>query len=230
MKKIVSVLLLICITCLSGCADQGREIIGSEQIEALRNEAAAYESGRYFIENLDSGVLEQVFSFYYDDDDRQVYLCEGDLGGEYYAEYSNGVELFREENGVSANIGSTDETYAKYTKKNPHPYSTGQLLFYIKNYVGTSEQTADEDGNTVYIHRYDVEKLNKVLDSDVTVFYTYYAFDSEGRFKYFCQHNESAAETDADGNPVSYTYQITLGDVNSVTEIENPVSVDGQNK
>ena len=223
MKKIIPVL-LICMTCLSSCAAESKEIIGSDQIEALRSKAAAYESGRYFIENLDSGVLEQVFSFYYDKDDRQVYLCEGELGGEYYAEYSNGVELFREENGVGANIGSTDETYAKYTRKDPHPYSTGQLLFYIKNYVDTSEQTADEDGNTVYIHRYDVEKLNKVLDSDVSVFYTYYAFDSEGEFKYFCQHNESSADTDANGNPVSYTYRITLGDVNSITEIENPVS------
>ena len=210
---------------MSGCAAEKQEIIGREQIEALKNEAAAYESGRYFIENLDTGMLEQVFSFYYDGDDRQVYLCEGDLGGEYYAEFSNGVELFREENGTAANIGSTDETYAKYTRKDPHPYSTGQLFFYIKNYVGTSEQTADEDGNTVYIHRYDVEKLNKLLDDDVSAFYTYYAFDADGKFQYFCQHNESASATDANGNPVSYTYRITLGDVNGVSEIENPISL-----
>lgn len=222
MKKIIPVLLLICAVCLGGCTES-KEIIGSAEIEALRSEAAAYESGRYFIKNMDSGALEQVFSFCFDEEWRQVYLCEGSQGGRLYSEYSNGVELFREEDGVSENVASTDETYARYTKEEPHPYSTGQLFFYIKGYVGTSEQTTDEDGNTVYIHRYDVEKLNRALESPVSEFTTYYAFDSEGKFVYFCQHNVSADTYFEDGTPVSYTYEITLGEVNGISEIENPI-------
>lgn len=222
MKKIIPVLLLICAVCLGGCTES-KEIIGSTEIEALRSEAAAYESGRYFIKNMDSGALEQVFSFCFDEEGRQVYLCEGSQGGRLYSEYSNGVELFREEDGISENVASTDETYARYTKEEPHPYSTGQLFFYIKGYVGTSEQTTDEDGNTVYIHRYDVEKLNRALESPVSEFTTYYAFDSEGKFVYFCQHNVSADTYFEDGTPVSYTYEITLGEVNGISEIENPI-------
>lgn len=225
MKRIIPVLLLMCIFCLGGCTES-KEIIGSAEIEALRSEAAAYESGRYFIKNIDSGALEQVFSFCYDEEERQIYLCEGNQAGELYTEYSNGVELFRDENGVSKNVASTDETYARYTRKEPHPYSTGQLLFYIKGYVDASEQVTDEDGNTVYIHRYNVEKLNRALESPVSEFTTYYAFDSEGRFVYFCQHNASADTYFEDGTPVSYTYEITLGDVNAITEIENPIVIE----
>lgn len=211
--------------CLSGCTEK-TELIGCSEIEALRSEAAAYDSGRYFIKNIDSGALEQVFSFYFDGEGRQVYLCEGNQAGIQYAEYSNGVELFREEDGVSENVASTDATYARYDRENPHPYSTGQLFFYIKSYVETSEQVKDADGNTVYIHRYNVEKLNKAMDAPVTEFTTYYAFDEQGKFVYFCQHNSSAAETDAQGEPVSYSYEITLADVNGVTLLENPISID----
>ena len=167
-----------------------------------------------------------MFSFYYDNEGRQVYLCEGNQAGVQYAEYSNGVEFFREEDGVSRNVASTDETYARYTREEPHPYSTGQLFFYIKNYVEVSEQVADEDGNTVYIHRYNVEKLNRALESPVSEFTTYYAFDSEGKFAYFCQHNVSADAYYEDGTPVGYTSEITLGDVNAISEIENPIVIE----
>lgn len=225
MKRIIPVLLLICMVCFGGCTES-KEVIGSAEIETLRSEAAAYESGRYFIKNIDSGVLEQVFSFYFDEEERQVYLCEGNQAGVQYAEYSNGVELFREEDGVSENVPSADETYARYTKKEPHPYSTGQLFFYIKSYVETSEQVSDEDGNTVYIHRYNVEKLNRALESPVSEFITYYAFDAEGKFVYFCQHNVSADSYYEDGTPVSYTYEITLAEVNAISDIENPITVE----
>lgn len=228
MKKIVCALLTLCLSlsCLTGCLAE-KKFPGSDKIEAMRKTVADYDSCRYYITNLDTGVLEQVFAYYYDGEDRQVYLCEGMQGGEYYAEYSNGLELFREEDGVGANIGSTDPTYAKYTREEPHPYSTGQLFFYINGYIEAAEELTDENGNTIYMYYYNLEKLNKVLDEAVSEFSTAYAFDPDGNFLYFRQHNASADYTDDNGVPISFAYEITVHDVNSLTELENPVVIGG---
>ncbi len=217
-------------TCLlsAGCAAKSVDAVGKDKVEALRREAGAYESGRYFITNAETNVLEQVFSFMYDSDGTQIYLCEGVRGGEYYSEYSNGKELFREENGVGAVISSDDESFAVYSRKNPHPYSTGQLLFYINQYIDASEEITDEEGNTVYIYYYNVEKMNKVTDGNLTEFATSYAFDADGNFVYFRQHNASEASGENGSvSSESYIYEITVGEVNAVSEIENPVIIGG---
>lgn len=226
-KRLFGVLaaVLLCFV-LGGCSEK-KDIVGSEKIEALRKEAQSWESGRYFIKNVDTDVLEQVFSFYYDSDGRQVYLCEGVQNGEYYSEYSNGLELFREENHIGALIPSSDETYGVYTKKEPHPYSTGQLFFYLKNYIASSEEKADGEGNICYVYTYNPERLSKALGSTVTSFVTEYAFDENGDFVYFRQHNSSDIAGNENSGVMDFTYEITLGDINGVTEIENPVIIGG---
>ncbi|MCI5905781.1 MAG: hypothetical protein MRZ61_11635 [Oscillospiraceae bacterium] len=228
-KLLLSVLLCgIISVCLSGCV-QKKEYPGSDKIEALRDNAASYDSARYFITNVESGVLEQVFTFMYDEDGSQIYLCEGvDSDGDYYAEYSNGREVFRTEKGIGSVIPSSDETFAVYTRKDPHPYSTGQLFFYVNAYIFSAEEGTDSEGNTLYFYNYDTEKINKALGNTLTEFATSYAFDGDGNFVYFRQHNASDV-TEADGRMynVGYTYEITVEEINNITEIENPVVISG---
>jgi hypothetical protein len=228
-KKILSAVLPLCL-CIAaaGCSVNKTEYPGSAEIEALRDSAAEYESARYFITNVETDVLEQVFTFMYDTDDTQIYLCEGVQSGEYYAEYSNGKELFREEDGVGKVIPSDDESYASYTRKDPHPYSTGQLFFYVNKYISSAEETTDGEGNTLYIYEYDTEKINKALGNTLTEFMTSFAFDGEGNFVYFRQHNASdVTYEDGTVENESYTYEITVEEINAVTEIENPIVVGG---
>lgn len=228
-KLLLSVLLCGIISiCLSGCA-QKKEYPGSDKIEALRDNAANYDSARYFITNVESNVLEQVFTFMYDEDGSQIYLCEGvDSDGDYYVEYSNGREVFRTEKGIGSVIPSSDETFAVYTRKDPHPYSTGQLFFYVNAYISSAEEGTDSEGNTLYFYNYDTEKINKALGNTLTEFATSYAFDGDGNFVYFRQHNASDV-TEADGRMynVGYTYEITVEEINNITEIENPVVISG---
>ncbi len=230
MKTKIIPFILCCISaaiCFGGCT-QYQELVGADKIEALREDAAAYDSARYFITNVETDTLEQAFTFMYDTDDSQIYLCEGIEGGEYYAEYSNGRELYREENGVGEVISSDDETFAIYSREIPHPYSTGQLFFYVNGYVSNAEETVDGDGNTLYIYTYDTDKINKALGYALTEFATSYAFDENGDFVYFRQHNSSDA-TDENGNAYSesYTYEITVEEANGISEIENPIVIGG---
>ena len=219
MKKLILMLsVLVTVIALTACGSK-QELVGMDKIEALRAAAESYDSGCYVIRNNADGEIEQTFTFMYDTDDTQIYYCEGFDTDGYYAEYSNGRELFRERNGVGTAVPSSDENYVAYTRKKPHPYSTGQLFFYINSYVASAEETTDGEGNTLYIYKYDTESMNKKMNTELTDFATSYAFDSEGNFVYFRQANSGK-----DGN---YSYEITVEEVNSITSIENPIKTDG---
>lgn len=222
MKKIILMLSLILTSLTLTACSSKQELIGADKVEALRSAAQGYSSATYIIRNLTSDEIEQTFTFMFDSDDSQIYYCEGFDANGYYAEYSNGKELFRERGGVGSAVSSSAEDYVSYTKKKPHPYSTGQLFFYIDQYVSSAEEMTDDAGNTVYIYKYDTERLNKDMKTDMNSFATSYAFDGEGNFVYFRQTNS--------GSDGSYAYEITLENVNSITSIDNPIVIGAKPK
>lgn len=217
MKKFFAVLLLIvCAASLGGCSlKKEYELAGKEQVEAFRNEAKGWRSGRYLLTNLDTGEMNQAFSFMYNDDGTQSYLYEVVNEGNYYAEYSDGSLLYVVDGGNAAVINEGGEGYVKYSEEEPHPYSMGELLFYANLFVKSSAEVPVE-GGTSYVYYYNVDKINETLGTSLTEFYTSYVFDGEGGFLYFEQHS-----TNSEG---SYAYRIEVIDANALTEIENPVS------
>ena len=216
MKKIFVVLLLIvCVTALGGCSlKKEYELAGKVQIEAFRNEAKGWRSGRYLLTNLDTGEMNQAFSFMYNGDGTQSYLYEVVSDGNYYAEYSDGALLYVVDGGNSAVINEGGEGYVKYSEDEPHPYSMGELLFYANLFVKSSAEVPVEVG-TSYVYYYNTDKINETLGTSLSEFYTSYVFDSSGEFLYFEQHS-----TNAEG---SYAYRIEVIDAGMLTEIENPV-------
>ncbi|MCM1328868.1 MAG: hypothetical protein NC253_05440 [Ruminococcus sp.] len=215
MKKFCTVLLIImCMTLPGGCAQKENNLPGRERVEAFRAEAKAWRSGRYLLTNLETGETDQAFSFMYGGDGSQSYLYEISDGGEYYAEYSDGNLLYVLDGGVGAVISEGGEGYVRYTEEEPHPYSTGDLLFYVSPFIKSGAEAAANDG-TSYVYYYNVDKINESLGTTLTEFYTSYVFDGEGDFLYFEQHS-----TNSEG---SYAYRIEVIDTDAVTEIENPV-------
>lgn len=216
MKKFFAVLLLIvCTAALGGCSlKKEYELAGKEQVEAFRNEAKGWRSGRYLLTNLDTGEMNQAFSFMYNDDGTQSYLYEVVNEGNYYAEYSDGSLLYVVDGGNAAVINEGGEGYVKYSEEEPHPYSKGELLFYANLFVKSSAEVP-VDGGVSYVYYYNADKINEILGTSLTEFYTSYVFDSEGGFLYFEQHS-----TNSEG---SYSYRIEVIDADALTEIENPV-------
>ncbi len=212
MRRIVPVLLLICI-CLTGCSlKKVVELEGREQVEAFIAEAAEWQSGRYMLTNLDTGEADQVFSFVNNSDGTQSYLYERIADGVLYTEYSDGKVYCTGEG--DAFTAYDDGTTGIFSAENPHPYSTGNLLFYVNLYASGSTSETDSEGNVIYTYTYDTEKINKALGTSLSSFVTTYSFDKDGGFLNFTQKN-------SDGTS-SYAYMIEVLDVNSVTEIENP--------
>ena len=217
MKKILPILLIMCVCfSLGGCSpeEKGTVIHGREQVEKLRAEAAGWESGRYLFTDLQTGETNQVFSFMYNADGSQTYLYERVNDGNYYAEYNGGGMIFilEGENLSVINEGSPD--YVSYSRENPHPYSTGELMFYVEEYIGRSEEVPLEQNAAAYVYEYDTGSMNQAIGTSLENFSTTYTFDSGGNFLYFTQSNSDGENGSA--------YMIETIDVNSVTEIENP--------
>lgn len=216
MKRIVPILLLICI-CFTGCSlKKVIELEGREQVEAFVAQAKTWQSGRYMLTNINTGETDQVFSFVNNADGTQSYLYERIIDGALHTEYSDGKEIyFTVEKDGQITEGEGAEDNVLYTVENPHPYSTGDLLFYVNLYASGSEAETDGKGDTTYTYYYDTEKINKALGTSLSSFVTTYTFDKDGNFVYFTQKNSDGTN--------SYAYMIEVLDVNSVTELENPI-------
>lgn len=218
MKRIVPILLLICVcmATLTGCSlKKVIELEGRAQVEAFVESAKTWQSGCYVLTNLDTGEADGVFTFINNDDGTQSYLYESISDGKPYAEYSDG-KLFCKIDGESIIIcNEGDEGYVSYTAENPHPYSAGNLLFYVNLYAAGSTAETDDKGNVTYTYIYDVGKINGAMGTSLDSFVTTYTFDTEGAFVNFTQRN-----TDGEGG---YAYMIEVMDVNSVAELENPI-------
>lgn len=216
MKKLFAVLLLICTAAMSGCSlKKEYDLYGKEQVEALRESAKNRQSGRYLLTNLDTDIMDQAFSFMYDEDGFQTYLYERVSGEDgYYAEYSDKDAFYVINGGELSVYRSGSEGYISYTKDDPHPYSTGDLLFYENLFVKSSEEIPQEDGSIDYVYYYNTDKINEALGTELTEFVTEYVFGADGEFEYFVQRN-------SDGES-SYAYRIDIIDADSLTEIENP--------
>lgn len=217
MKKTLTVLLLICVTVFGGCSlKKEYDLCGKDRIEAIRSEAGSWESGRYLLTNLDTGEMNQAFSFMNNADGSQSYLYEIVNEGSYYAEYSGGGDFYIYDDGEVSVIKEGGEGYVKYSESEPHPYSTGELLFYVNQFVSSSAENTNGEGAVTYTYYYNTDKINEALGTALTEFYTSYTFDSEGNFVNFIQHNTAADS--------SYSYMIEIIDVNGITEIENPAA------
>lgn len=190
------------------------DLCGKDRIEALRAEAAQWESGRYLFTDLSTGEMNQAFSFRYEADGSQTCLYERVIGMQYDIEYYGSGKNYQRNAGNVSVIREGEEGYVSYSREAPHPYSTGDLLFYVNLYTASSAENTDEDGNTVYTYVYDTEKINKALGLSLTGFSTEYVFDGEGNFLYFIQRNSDSES--------AYSYRIDVIDVNAVDVIADP--------
>ena len=219
MKKIIPILLIICIcVAMGGCSSEKEAVIcGREQIEKLRAEAADWESGRYLFTDLQTNETNQAFSFMYNPDGSQTYLYERVTDGNYYAEYYGGGMIYILDGEQLSVINEGSPEFVSYNREAPHPYSTGDLLFYVAEYISGSKEIPLEQNAVTYEHYYDTDRMNKAIGMDLTTFSVSYTFDSEGNFLYFTQNS-------FDGK-TNYAYMIETVDENSVTVIDNPAIV-----
>lgn len=214
MKRIIPILLLICIfvTSLTGCSlKKVVELEGRERVEAFVAEAKTWQSGRYMLTNINTGETDQVFSFMNNADGTQSYLYEKLVEGVLYTEYGDGAQYYKAD---GENVTVYNDGTGIYSTENPHPYSTGDLLFYVNLYASGSSSETDSEGNVTYTYVYDTAKINEALGTSLSDFVTTYTFDKNDNFMYFTQKNSS-------GNG-SYGYMIEILDVNAITEIEKP--------
>ena len=154
--------------CLSGCSLRKTvQLDGREQVEAFVNEAKTWQSGCYVLTNLDTDEADSVFTFINNNDGTQSYLYESIADGKSYVEYSDGKLFYTADDSSISVCNEGDEGYVSYTTENPHPYSTGNLLFYVNLYAAGSTAETDSEGNVTYTYVYDVGKINEAMGTSL---------------------------------------------------------------
>ncbi|MDR0947261.1 MAG: hypothetical protein LBM87_05930 [Ruminococcus sp.] len=178
---------------------------GTDRVEAFLTEASGFNSGRYLITNLNTGVTEQVFSFYFESDGTERFLLELSDGVNYSYSYYNGVDL-------TNSAGEKTSVNSSYTRENPYPMGDGSLLFYVPELIAESREFTDDADNTVFEYIYDTEQLNTLSNTDYNEFMTVWVFNNKDEFVLM-----SRSITNKDG--MVEIYQMEVIDVNGVFEI-----------
>lgn len=220
MKKSFITILIINILALTAC--EKKQILGEDLIENARKSYEKLNSATVVVTDLDSGELLQTFSFNYKENGDMVYLYEGILGDEKYIEYNNAEALFTKKNGEVTKQDKNSKDFKKFTKKEPHPDATGELILFKKRYVQEAKLTNYESGK-VLVHKYDAKKLGKFDESvgEIKDFTVTYNFDNEDNLISFIE--TTVLENNNETNTKSFKVEIT--EKNQIVSIEKPTEL-----
>jgi outer membrane lipoprotein-sorting protein len=189
--------------CISGCASALPD--GTEEISAFIETASKFDSARYLVTNLHTDITEQVFSFMYDENGREIFLLEESDGENITYMYYDG-EKITDQNGHQI---SSD---TNFTRENPYPMGNGSMLFFAPDYIKSAKTYQDSELNTVYEYTYNAERLNKDLNADYESFITSWVFDNAGDFLLMSRQTVfNSGEIDA--------IQVEIFNINAVSEI-----------
>ena len=194
------------------------EVEGDDLIEAARADYKALDSAKVVMTNIDTGEVEQTFTFKYDEKDVLMYSYEGVTENSAYAQYNNGAECFSYDNGEYSHVQRGDSDFSLYTRDATHPQADEGLILFVPSAVTEAEVT-EEDGVTHITHIYDVDKIGASAESgEVTGFSAEYFFSGD-ELLYFIE----TTDVEENGEEKRYSYRVEITEKNSVETIENTV-------
>ena len=206
---------------LSGCAAEP-ENEGSELILDARKAYAELDSAKVIMTNEETGETDQEFTFKYDEKDVCVFSYYGKNGDDVYAQFNNGVEDMKFENGEYSHTVRGDRGFNQYTRSAKHPQADEGLLVYSPAAIKKAEKT-EKDGEISVKYEYDLEKMGAQIEGvDATGFETEYRFDKDGELLWFTETTLSKEK--------NYSYKIEITERNSVERVENTVKEHGLDK
>ncbi len=217
LKKITAVAIICCSAVLSACGLTPK-VEGDDLINKAREDYASLDSAVVVMTNMETGEIEQTFTFKYDEKDVLMYSYEGKSENSEYAQYNNGMESFTYDNGEYSYAQKGDDDFDLYTRSATHPQADEGLILLSPTAISDASVT-DEDGITHIHHVYDVSKINAEVESgEVTAFYADYYFSGD-ELLYFVETTES----EDNGVSETYAYKVEITEKNSVEKVENTV-------
>jgi hypothetical protein len=206
---------------LTGCGSV-KDAEGADLILDARKEYAQLDSAKVIMTNLGTGEVDQEFTFKYDEKDVCVFSYYGKNGDDVYAQFNNGVEDMKYENGEYSHTVRGDRAFNQYTRSAKHPQADEGLLVYTPQAVKKAEKT-EKDGEISVKYEYDLKKLGADIEGvKATGFETEYRFTDGGELLWFTETTYSKDET--------YSYKIEITERNSVDKVENTVKAHGLDK
>lgn len=189
---------------------------GEDLIKAARKDYKALDSAKVTMTNVETGAVEQTFTFKYDEKDILMFSYEGKSEKSEYAQFNNGMECFTYQNGEYTHVQKGDKGFDLYTRKTTHPQADEGLIIYSPSAI-TESSVKDEDGITHVEHIYDAEKIGATAESGkVTGFRADFYFDGQ-ELLYFTE----TTDVEESGQDKEYSYRVDITEKNSVGTIEN---------
>jgi hypothetical protein len=203
--------------CLSACGSV-KDKAGGELIEKAREEYTSLDSAKVIMTNVETGEVEQTFTFKYDEKDILIYSYYGKSEKSEFAQYNNGSESFTYENGEYTHSVKTDSDFVRYVRASTYPQADEGLLIYEPKYITEDSAVENSDGSVEYTHVYDITKIAaEAEDGEVTGFTVKYLFDKDGELVNFTE----ITDTESGGEKKQYSYRVEITEKNSVKDVEN---------
>ncbi|MBR1740174.1 MAG: hypothetical protein IJ737_07765 [Ruminococcus sp.] len=207
---------LIFVFAAGGCSLFDKDAEGGKKIRAARKEYAKLDSARVVMTNLETGEIEQTFTFKYDEKDVLIYSYYGKSEQNEYAQYNNGAQCSTYENGELTVSYRGDKDFGLYTRELKHPQADEGLLVYQPSSIKKAE-VSEEDGVTHIHYEYDAKKIGASVEKgEVTGFSTDYYFNGD-ELLYFVETTEAKE----DGAEKVYAYRVDIKDRNAVEKVED---------
>ncbi len=217
-KAFAAITAAVCSAVLLCSCFAEKDVEGGELIKKARKAYKELDSAKVVMTNMNTGEVEQEFTFKYDEKDILLFSYKGRSEKSEYAQYSNGMELFTYENGELTYQQKGDKGFVLYTRATTHPQADEGLLIYSPGAV-TDAVSTDEGGITHISHKYDVKKIGAEAESGkVTAFSADYYFKGE-ELLYFSE----TTEVEENGEAKKYAYKVEITEKNSVDKVPNTV-------
>lgn len=201
--------------CVTACGSP--EVAGDQLINNAREAYKELNSAAVVMTNVDTGEIEQTFTFKYDEKDVLIYSYYGKSENSEYAQYNNGVENMTYQNGEYKYCAKGDKDFSQYTRKSTHPQADEGLIIFEPSAITDAKMT-EENGVTHIVHIYDPEKIGATTEEgDVTGFSAEYYFDSDEKLMYFVE----TTNTKVDGVEKDYSYKVEITQRNEVEKVED---------
>ena len=229
-KKLLTVFLGIIILFGFSSCQKAYTAQGTEYIKAAQQAYKSLDSAELTISDSNTGDVVTRFVFKYEGKILH-YMYETISKGEIYKEYSDGESLQVQKSGEVTTYKFPNPKFKKYKRSGTHPNADTGIFFYepkcIKTFDGSDladgAVTIHEDG-TSYLYDYDMKKLSKKMTTETTegtmsAFTTEYFYDKENNFQKLVE----VSTFEKNGETVTHSYTIEIGQRNQITQIVNPI-------
>lgn len=222
--KTKALAIMLCVSVLmsaAGCG--GPDIVGNNFVMQAREDYEELDSAQIVMTNVDTGKVEQTFTFSYSKSGVLTYKDWKLVDGQESIEFNDGEVNVYYMDGKYYQYNKGEDKFERYTRKNKHKKTKDDMITYIPSAITDAKMQRKKDEEEI-IHIYDVSEVNPTVPQGAQAmgFAVKFVFKKSGKLDYFTE----TTLYELDGKQQRITYKTEITQQNKVGEIANIMPVD----